>query len=357
MSGIFIVDLQGTEILEDEIAILKHPNVGALLLFSRNFSNPPQLKDLVEIVHSLRPDIFIALDQEGGIVQRFQRHGFRSLPAARVYGEVYDLNAEAGIKLARRFGEMMAKDLLAYGIDLSIAPVLDIHGASEVIAKLDRAFHHDPEVIIELARAFIQGMNSAGMPAVGKHFPGHGSVCADSHITMPVSDDLEEKLRNADLRPFIELISENLLGAVMPAHVTYPAIDPNNPAGFSQIWLQNILREELHFQGLIISDCLGMVGADIGNMDRRVNQALTAGCDMLIVCNQSRTLLNSLLQTLTCEQTKESRQRIAAFKSQMMRFSPDKIAQVLPSVTLPGTEPKGTLSLSENQRLNNTTAI
>jgi beta-N-acetylhexosaminidase len=350
-----IVDLLGTEILEEEIAILKHPNVGALLLFTRNFTNPQQLKNLLDTVHSIRPDFFIAVDQEGGIVQRLQRHGFRSLPAARVYGEVYDLNAEVGIKLAQQFGEIMASDLLTYGIDLSFAPVLDIHGASDVIAKLDRAFHHDPEVVSELARAFIHGMNNAGMPAVGKHFPGHGAVSADSHTAMPVSDDSKEKLWNADLLPFIKLISENLLGAVMPAHVTYPSIDPNKPAGFSKIWLQTVLRGELNFQGLIISDCLGMMGADIGNMDTRANQALTAGCDMLIVCNQTRTVLSNLLQTLIFQQTKESLQRMEVFKSRMLRFSPDKIAKVLPTVS--GVEPKGTLSVSENQALNNTTAI
>jgi beta-N-acetylhexosaminidase len=356
MPNIFIVDLQGTEILEEEIAILEQPNVGALLLFTRNFTSPQQLKNLLDSVHSIRPDIFIAIDQEGGIVQRLQRHGFRSLPAARVYGEVYDLNAETGIKLARQFGEIMASDLLAYGIDLSFAPVLDIHGASDVIGKLDRAFHHDPEVVIELARAFIHGMNNAGMPAVGKHFPGHGSVSADSHIAMPVSDDSKERLWHVDLWPFIKLVGENLLGAVMPAHVTYPSIDPNKPAGFSKIWLQTVLRGELNFQGLIISDCLGMVGADIGNMDMRANQALTAGCDMLIVCNQDRTVLSSLLQTLTFQQTKESLHRIEAFKSCMLGFSPDKIAKILPPVAA-GLEPKDILSLSENQALNNTTAI
>src|SRR3990167_4752467 len=261
LPNIFMVDLLGTEISEKEMDILKHPNVGALILFTRNFTNPEQLKKLIESVRIIRPDIFIAIDHEGGIVQRFQRRGFRSLPAARVYGDVFDLNAEAGIKLARQYGEIMAKDLLAYGIDLSLAPVLDIHGVSDVIGKLDRAFHHEPEVVAALAAAFIQGMNKAGMPAVGKHFPGHGSVSADSHISMPVSDATEEALRMRDLKPFIKLLGENLLDAIMPAHITYTAIDSDNSAGFSKTWLQGILRDELNFKGLVLSDCLGMAGA------------------------------------------------------------------------------------------------
>lgn len=284
-------------------------------------------------VRSLRPDIFIAVDHEGGIVQRFQRHGFRSLPAARVYGDVFDLNPEAGVKLAQKYGEIMAKDLLEYGIDLSLAPVLDVHGVSNVIAKLDRAFHRNPDVIVELATAFIQGMNQVGMPAVGKHFPGHGSVSSDSHIAMPVSDASEEELRKGDLQPFIQLINRHLLGAVMPAHVTYTAIDAHYPAGFSKIWLQDILRNELQFLGLVLSDCLGMAGADIGNMHMRANQALEAGCDMLIVCNQSRDLLLEVLETVKFVQSPESAQRIEAFKRSMVRFSSDRAAALISSLS------------------------
>lgn len=358
MPNLFMVDLLGTEISEEEQAILKHPNVGSLILFSRNFTNPEQLKALITAVRSLRPDIFIAVDHEGGIVQRFQRHGFRSLPAARVYGDVFDLNPEAGVKLARQYGEIMAKDLVDYGIDLSLAPVLDVHGVSNVIAKLDRAFHRNPDVIVELATAFIQGMNQAGMPAVGKHFPGHGSVSSDSHVAMPVSDASEEQLRSGDLKPFIQLISRRLLGAVMPAHVTYTAIDAHNPAGFSKIWLQDILRNELQFPGMVLSDCLGMAGADIGNMNTRANHALEAGCDMLIVCNQSRALLLEVLETVKFEQSVDSAQRIEAFKRSMVRFSSDRSASLTSS--LPCTfygRSTVTAGLAENATLNNTSSI
>lgn len=357
MPNLFMIDLLGTEILEEEKAILQHPNVGSLLLFTRNFANPEQLRSLISAVRSLRPDIFIAVDHEGGIVQRFQRHGFRSLPAARVYGDVFDLNPEAGVKLARQYGEIMAKDLLDYGIDLSLAPVLDVHGVSNVIAKLDRAFHHNPDVIVELATAFIQGMNQAGMPAVAKHFPGHGSASSDSHVAMPVSEASEEQLRNGDLKPFSQLIGRCLLGAVMPAHVTYTAIDAENPAGFSKIWLQDILRDELQFPGLVLSDCLGMAGADIGNMNTRAHRALEAGCDMLIVCNQPRASLLEVLETVRFEQSPLSMQRIEAFKRNMVRFSSDKSDKIAPSLscTLFGRS-INTSEPPKDTTLNNTTA-
>lgn len=215
----------------------------------------------------------------------------------------------------------MAQDLLAHGIDLSLAPVIDLEDKSSVIAGLDRAFHANPDAVIDLAGGFIKGMNLAGMPAVGKHFPGHGSV-ADSHIHMPVSSATLSELKNKDLKPFIELIKSGLLSAVMPAHVTYEAVDKANPAGFSSIWLQDILRQELGFKGLVISDCLSMKGADIGNLKTRAEKALQAGCDMLIICHQPRELLLELVQTISVKQSAESAARIADFKSQMLRAKP-----------------------------------
>ena len=362
MPNLFMVDLLGTEILEEEKAILQHPNVGALILFTRNFKDPEQLKKLIEAVRSIRPDIFIAVDHEGGIVQRFQRHGFRSLPAARVFGDVYNLNPEAGIKLARQYGEIMASDLIKYGIDLSLAPVLDVHGVSKVIAGLDRAFHQNPDIVVELATAFIHGMNEAGMPAVGKHFPGHGSIASDSHISMPICESSKDELINGDLKPFIELMGQHRLGAVMPAHVTYTAIDANHAAGFSKIWLQDILRKELDFKGMVLSDCLGMAGADIGNMNTRATQALEAGCDMLIVCNQTRALLYEVLQTVTFEQSPESMQRIEIFKSNMARFAQDTTARITPYLpfTLHGATDRASDKssvLHTSGAINNTSSI
>lgn len=320
MPNLFMIDLFGTEVSPEEKVLLQHPNVGALILFSRNFLHPEQLKQLIASVRDIRPDIFIAVDHEGGFVQRFQRHGFRALPAARVFGETFDIDERAGVQLAEKYGQLMATDLVSMGIDLGLAPVLDVHGVSNVIAKLDRAFHSDPHAIIKLAGAFIRGMHQGGMPSVGKHFPGHGSVSADSHISKPVYSASEEQLKSVDLLPFSHLIRQDLLDSIMPAHVTYPAIDPDYPAGFSKIWLQSILREQLQFNGLILSDCLGMVGADIGNLVTRAHQAIHAGCDMLIVCNQSQAVLREVLQE-RYERSDASIQRIEEFKKKMIRFT------------------------------------
>jgi beta-N-acetylhexosaminidase len=352
MPNIFVVDLLGTAISAEEKIILQHPNVGALLLFTRNFNDPAQLHNLIKSVKNIRADIFIAVDHEGGIVQRLQRHGFRCIPAARVYGDVYDLNAEVGIQLAEQYGEIMARDLLAYGINLSLAPVIDLHDVSNVIAKLDRAFHRDPDVVVTLAAAFIRGMHKAGMPAVGKHFPGHGSVPSDSHIAQPVSSASAEELRQTDLKPFLDLIAKNALAAVMPAHVKYTAIDPKHAAGFSKIWLNNILRDELKFEGLVLSDCLGMAGADIGNLHERARQALIAGCDMLIVCNQTRHLLQQLLETFNFEQPAESLQRITAFTNMMLRV--DKAGRPEQKPLFTATE---LTAISANNGLNNTKCV
>jgi beta-N-acetylhexosaminidase len=360
MPNLFMIDLLGTEVSEEEKKILQHPNVGAVLLFSRNFTHPEQLKHLIEMVHIIRPDVFIAIDHEGGVVQRLQRHGFRCLPAARVYGDVFDIHPETGVALAKQYGERMAKDLLDDGIDLSLAPILDLDGINCIIGGLDRAFHRDPKIVALLAEAFIQGMNKAGMPATGKHFPGHGSVSSDSHIAKPILDTSMERLQETDLKPFIELINKNLLAAVMPAHVTYTAIDPAHPAGFSKIWLQKVLRDTLNFHGFILSDCLGMTGADIGDMNRRVTQALEAGCDMLIVCNQSRAVLYDVLQQVTDVPTQESDARLKAFKSQMSRFSSDKKTKTVQSQSSTITEGRQTRLVEDNQmqtKFNTTTSI
>ncbi len=329
-SNLFMIDIDGTELSDIEREIVKHPHVGSVILFTRNFINPQQLEHLIYEIREINPDIFIATDHEGGFVQRFLRQGFRALPAPRVYGDTYDLSPEVGIRLTRQYGEIMAKDLLNCGVDLSLAPVLDLHDRSLIIARLDRAFHHDPDVVIGLASAFIEGMNAAGMPAVAKHFPGHGSVSADSHSTMPVSLASIDELKAKDLKPFIELIKKGLLGGVMPAHVTYKAVDANKPAGFSTVWLQEILRHELKFEGLVLSDCLSMTGADIGNLMTRTEEALKAGCDMLIVCHQPRQVLLELLQKITLSQSPESAARIAHFKKQMLRFAHPERNQLKP---------------------------
>lgn len=358
MTSQFMVDIAGTELSKIEQEILRHPKVGSVILFTRNFIDSAQLHQLVTQIHAANPDIFIAVDHEGGNVQRFQRHGFSAIPAARSYGKIYDRNHVIGIEHAQEYGEIMAQELLAQGIDLSLAPILDLHDQSSIIAGLDRAFHADPDAVIDLTGAFIKGMNAAGMPAVGKHFPGHGSV-ADSHTSMPVSFATMDELRNKDLKPFIELINNELLSAIMPAHVTYETIDKDNPAGFSSIWLQDILRSGLNFNGLILSDCLSMKGADIGNLMTRAQKALQAGCDMLIVCHQPRELLLELLETISVAQSAESAARIEAFKKQMPRFAKNNEVKPYLAHTLHAQKPQDS-ALSkpgQNDSLNTTVTI
>ena len=232
-----------------------------------------------------------AVDHEGGRVQRF-RDGFTSLPAAAHFGQVYEQDPNQARHLAEIAGWLMAVELRAVGIDFSFAPVLDVdHGVSEVIG--DRAFHSDPAVVTELARAYIKGMHEAGMAATGKHFPGHGCVAADSHTDIPVDEREYNDIYAHDILPFKRLVHQGL-AAIMPAHVIYESLDPL-PACFSSFWLKTILRERLGFDGLIVSDDLTMAGAAaMGSYVERAQAALEAGCDVLSVCNNREGLLSIL---------------------------------------------------------------
>lgn len=285
--GPVMLDLRGTRIEADEYELLKHPAAGGVILFSRNFESVDQLQALVQAIHDIRePRLLVAVDHEGGRVQRF--HGeFTRLPACALLGKAYDHERRRGLDLAQRAGWLMAAELRGVGIDFSFAPVLDIDtGASEVIG--DRAFHRRPDDAMQLARRYMEGMLQAGMAAVGKHFPGHGSVAADSHHELPVDERSFEDIMMADLRVFRHLI-DNHLAAIMPAHVVYPRVD-EQPAGFSRIWLQDVLRGQLNFQGAIFSDDLGMGGAAVaGDMVARARAATDAGCDMLLVCNNQES--------------------------------------------------------------------
>lgn len=281
--GPVMIDLLGPELLPEERELLRHPLVGGVILFSRNYVSPEQVERLTAEIHALRePHLLVAVDQEGGRVQRF-RDGFTRLPPVSLLGALYDADRKRALRVAETTGWLMASELRAVGVDLSFAPVLDVDcGVSTVIG--DRAFHRDPEVVAALARAYMRGMNRAGMAATGKHFPGHGRVCADSHLALPVDERLYEDVYLTDIVPFERMIHYGL-PAVMMAHIVYPRIDPN-PAGFSAFWLKEVLRGRLGFQGAVFSDDLSMEGAaGVGDCAARAHAALHAGCDMVLVCN------------------------------------------------------------------------
>jgi beta-N-acetylhexosaminidase len=293
--GPVMIDVAGTELARDEAALLRHPQVGGVILFARNFTSPLQLVRLVTQIRAVRsPELLIAVDHEGGRVQRFQQ-GFTRIPPMRELGRRWDQDRAAAAEAARACGFVIASELQAHGVDFSFAPVLDIdHGGSSVIG--DRALHSDPRIVAELAEALNEGFNRGGMPTVGKHFPGHGFVRGDSHHEVPVDERPFEQIFRADLEPFRRLATTGM-GAVMPAHVIYPDVD-DKPAGFSRIWLERILRTQLRFDGVIFSDDLSMEGASTaGGVVERADAALDAGCDMVLLCNDpasQRTLLDGL---------------------------------------------------------------
>jgi beta-N-acetylhexosaminidase len=286
-----MLDIAGTWLTAEDRQILRQPEVAGLILFGRNIEHPRQVRELSSAIRALRPDLLLAVDQEGGRVQRL-RQGFVRLPAMRAIAD--NLNAEV---LAEHCGWLMATEVLAVGLDLSFAPVLDLdHQRSAVVGS--RAFEGDAQRATQLAAAFIRGMSAAGMAATGKHFPGHGWAEADSHVAIPVDERSLEQIRASDLQPFAQLSRQ--LAAVMPAHVIYPQVD-DRPAGFSRRWLQEILRGELQFSGVIFSDDLSMAGAHVvGDAACRIEAALTAGCDMGLVCNDraAAELALSALQRL-----------------------------------------------------------
>ena len=282
--GRVVVDVVGTELTSDERDLLMHPEVGGVILFSRNFESRDKLRALTASIRDLRkPELLITLDHEGGRVQRF-REGYTRLPTMRSLGEAVRRDRASGLELARAEGRILAAELLEDGVDLSFTPVLDLDfGRSAVIG--DRAFSGDPALVGEVAGALVTGLADAGMASVGKHFPGHGWAEADSHVAIPVDERGRAEIERLDLEPYRMLIPKGL-AAIMPAHVIYPAVD-SQPAGFSPVWLRDILRERLGFDGLIFSDDLTMEGASVvGGVVDRARAAIEAGCDMVLVCNR-----------------------------------------------------------------------
>jgi len=285
--GPLMVDIAGTELSAEDVRVLSHPMVGSVLLFTRNYSNPRQAAALTAAIRALRtPHLLIAVDHEGGRVQRF-REGFTRLPAARLLGRRFDEDRRDALALAQSVGWLMASELRAVGVDFSFAPCIDLdYGVSEIIG--DRAFHSDPDTVAALAVATMTGMREAGMAAIAKHFPGHGAVVADSHIALPI-DRREFVDLEADIRPYRPLIDNNLPG-IMAAHVVFPAMDAL-PASLSKRWITGVLRGEMGFHGCVFADDLTMAGAAaFGDCLARVDLGLAAGCDVLPICNDRHSV-------------------------------------------------------------------
>jgi beta-N-acetylhexosaminidase len=306
-----MIDVAGTELTAEDREVLRHPLVGGVILFTRNYRDPLQLTALVADIHAARsPALIVAVDQEGGRVQRF-RSGFSVLPPARRMGQEYDLDSKAGLDLARRMGWLMAAELRACGVDLSFAPCVDLdYGVSEVIG--DRSFHAKAPAVSQLAIAWMHGMRDAGMAATAKHFPGHGAVRADSHTASPV-DRRELTDMDDDLMPYRRLIANGLPG-VMISHVLFPAVDNDSVASVSSRWIRDVLRRDLEFKGVVFSDDMSMAGAAVaGDVVVRSHRALAAGCDMVLLCN-SRPSVLTVLERLEFEPEPASHVRLVRMR-------------------------------------------
>lgn len=279
--GPVMLDLGGLRLDHDDIRRIQHPLTGGVILFSRNYSDRQQLTALTQAIRSVRSDILIAVDHEGGRIQRFQNDGFTVLPAMGRLGALWDKDAITATRVATHVGYVLAAELRACGVDLSFTPVLDLdHQTSEIIG--DRAFHHDATVVTVLAKNLNHGLALAGMSNCGKHFPGHGFAAADSHVAIPVDPRSLEEIIASDAAPY-GWLGLGLAG-VMPAHVIYPQVD-SLPAGFSKKWL-SLLRHRFGFDGVIFSDDLSMEGAStVGDVLTGARTALEAGCDMVLICN------------------------------------------------------------------------
>ncbi|MDO8329000.1 MAG: beta-N-acetylhexosaminidase [Fluviicoccus sp.] len=290
MIGSVMLDVQGLELTAVEREVLRHPQTGGVIFFARNFVGPEQIQALAAQIRAVRPELILAVDQEGGRVQRF-REGFVKIPPMKTLGDQFSLSPEKARQLAYEWGWLMATEVLSVGVDISFAPILDLDcGISQVIGN--RSFHSEPEIAIALLGPFIKGMQDAGMAATGKHFPGHGAIAADSHVAIPVDTRSMADIEAHDLKPFVALASA--LQGIMPAHVIFPEVD-DRPAGFSPVWLQEILRKKIGFRGVIFSDDLSMEGAGVaGSFADRAEAAISAGCDMVLVCNKPEAAIQVL---------------------------------------------------------------
>jgi len=322
--GPLMIDVEGLILKDDDIKRIMHPMVGGLILFTRNYKDTVQLKTLTDAIRKIRGhDFLIAVDHEGGRVQRF-REGFTIIPAMRKLGEVWDKDPKRANHLAFLIGQIIATELRVFDIDFSFTPVLDIDYSESTVIR-DRAFHVDIEAIKALASNLLEGLKEGGMHGVGKHFPGHGYIKADSHLSISEDERTFDEIASKDMSIFISLIKHGL-NAVMPSHVLYSEAD-KYPAGFSSFWLKDQLREKFHFKGAIFSDDMSMKGAILGGeMKDRILKALEAGCDMVLLCN-SPQLVDEVLLHLDWKMSSESIIRLLSMKGAKEPTEALKISQ------------------------------
>ncbi len=290
LNGRLIVDLEGVSLTQDEKELLINDHVGGVILFSRNIISQQQITTLCSDIRALNSELLISVDQEGGRIQRLKK-GYTDLPSMQALASFLDMQNDESFSFASDIGWLMASEVIASGLDISFAPVLDLDlSRSSIIG--DRSFGDIPKKVISIAKAFIEGMNQAGMQAVGKHFPGHGGIYADSHKSF--SEDLRSlsKLKKHDILPFEELKFK--LSGIMTAHIAYSNID-KDIATFSKFWLKDILRNQIGFSGAIISDDLSMKGTDyLGDISTKVCKALDSGCNIILVCNDRIAALEAI---------------------------------------------------------------
>lgn len=309
MIGALMLDVAGTTLTKEDKNILTKEQVGGVILFARNVETPEQVRALTDSIRDVRADILIAVDQEGGRVRRL-RDGFSHIPPMGALGKLFEQKPLEALELAEKCGWLMATDVLAVGIDFSFAPVLDIDDVSEVIG--DRGFHKNVHGVTVLSQAFMHGMKKAGMATTGKHFPGHGSCAPDSHVADAIDERSLDEIIRQDMQPFVRNL--HMLDALMPAHVVYPKVD-NKPAGFSAHWLQEIIRKQLGFNGVLFSDDLSMKAAHVaGGADARVKAAIQAGCDMALVCNDRESALQGLAALENMPNAMPNQQRLARMR-------------------------------------------
>jgi len=322
MNGPLMIDLCGEVLTTEEQEMIAHPLVSGVILFTRNYTSREQISHLIHDIRSAKKNqyVLIAVDHEGGRVQRF-RAGFTQLPSARQISLSDGIKDQDVMTNTKKMGWLMAAELLAVGVDFSFAPVLDLdYGRSDIIG--DRAFHHEALMVTQLAGAYIDGMHEAGMASVAKHFPGHGAIKEDSHLALPVDDRPLADLMEYDIKPFQLLIREQRVNAVMPAHVIYSQVD-RQPAGFSRVWIQDILRQQLSFNGVVFSDDLNMAAAKVaGSVPERAYAALSAGCDMALICN-NRPGAMATLDQLQWQMASASIERLTRMKGQFNKIPAD----------------------------------